>query len=216
MKVKICGLTNLDEALAATETGADLLGFNFYPPSPRYIETRACQEIVAELRRQGCRAIMVGVFVNTSSASIRQTMQICALDLAQLSGNEPASQLKALNGRAFKALRPRTLKEARDTAVRYARPAAPALLVDAHHADLFGGTGRTGDWPAARALAAIYPLLLAGGLNADNVARAIREVRPWGVDVASGVESSPGRKDIFKLRAFISAARQAQEEISVC
>jgi phosphoribosylanthranilate isomerase len=216
VKVKICGLTNLDEALAAVEAGADLLGFNFYPPSPRYVEVQVCQEMVAELRRRGCRATMVGVFVNASPASIRQTMQICHLDLAQLSGDEPPSHLEALTGLAFKALRPRTITAARDMAVRYARPAAPALLVDAHHPDLFGGTGRTGDWPAARDLATNYPLLLAGGLNPDNVERAIREVRPWGVDVASGVESSPGRKDVYKLSAFISAARQAQEETSVC
>lgn len=216
MKVKICGLTHLDEALAAAEAGADLLGFNFYPPSPRFIETQVCREIVAELYRRGCRATMVGVFVNASPASIQQTMQICALDLAQLSGNEPPSLLKALGRRAFKALRPRTIQEARDMAVRYARPAAPALLLDAHHPELFGGTGRTGDWQAARRLATNYPLLLAGGLNPDNVAQAIREVQPWGVDVASGVESSPGHKDIDKLRAFILAARQAQEEISVC
>ncbi|MEJ2709465.1 MAG: phosphoribosylanthranilate isomerase [Anaerolineales bacterium] len=216
MKVKICGMTDREEALAAVEAGADLLGFNFYPPSPRFIETQVCREIVAELRRRGCQATMVGVFVNASPESIRQTLQICHLDLAQLSGNEPVSQLKALNGRGFKALRPRTIQAARDMALRFARPAAPALLLDAHHPELFGGTGRTGDWPAARTLAEDYPLLLAGGLKPENVAQAIRAVRPWGVDVASGVESSPGRKDITKMRAFISAARQAQEEISVC
>jgi phosphoribosylanthranilate isomerase len=216
MKVKICGLTNLDEALAATEAGADLLGFNFYPPSPRFIEIQVCREMVTELRHQGCRATMVGVFVNASPEGIRQTLQFCGLDLAQLSGNEPPSHLKALDGQAFKALRPRAIAAARDMAVRYARRAAPALLIDAPHPELFGGTGRTGDWPAARTLAEDYPLLLAGGLKPENVAQAIRAVRPWGVDVASGVESSPGRKDITKMRAFISAARQAQEEISVC
>jgi len=216
MKIKICGLTNLDEALAAAEAGADLLGFNFYPPSPRFIEPQVCREMVAELRRWGCRSIMVGVFVNAPPDRVRQTLQFCGLDLAQLSGDEPAGHVEALEGRAFKALRPRTLQAAREMAMRYARPSAPALLVDAHHPALFGGTGLTGNWPAAGALAATYPLLLAGGLNPDNVVQAIHEVRPWGVDVASGVESSPGCKDVAKMRAFISSARQAQKEISIC
>lgn len=214
MKVKICGLTSLDEALAATEAGADLLGFNFYPPSPRYVETQACREIVAGLRRCGCRAILVGVFVNAPPESVRRTLDDCQLDLAQLSGDEAEGDVRALDGRAFKAIRPRSLAAARDLAARYARREAPALLVDAHHPDLFGGTGQTGDWPAAHALAADYPLLLAGGLNPENVAQAIRTAGPWGVDVASGVESSPGVKDIKKLRAFIQAARAAQEELS--
>ena len=211
MKVKICGLTSLDEALAAADAGADLLGFNFYPPSPRYLETWACREIVAGLRSRDCRSIMVGVFVNAPPETIRQTMELCQLNLAQLSGDEPVGDIRALNGLAYKALRPGALDEARDMAARYARPAAPALLVDAPHPQLFGGTGRTGDWPAARALARDYPLLLAGGLNPGNVAQAVREVQPWGVDVASGVESSPGKKDIEKLRAFIQVARAAQE-----
>jgi phosphoribosylanthranilate isomerase len=216
MKVKICGLTNLDEALAAAEAGADLLGFNFYPPSPRYVAPQVCREMVAELRRRGCPAILVGVFVNEPPDQVRQTLQFCGLDLAQLSGDEPPSQLKKLDGSAFKAVRPRSLPAAREMAVQYARSTAPALLVDAHHPALFGGTGRTGDWPAASALADDYPLLLAGGLTPDNVSQAIREVHPWGVDVASGVESSPGRKDIGKMRAFIAAAKQAQREITIC
>ncbi len=211
--VKICGITSLEDALAAAAAGAELLGFNFYPKSPRYLTPGACAQIVSGLRGQGVRLTGVGVFVNAPVELIATVLDSCGLDLAQLSGDEPVEHVQALAPRAYKALRPTDLPTALEQAQQMARPAAPALLVDAHRPGEYGGTGQTGDWPTARALAAGYPLLLAGGLTPDNVARAVTEVQPWGVDVASGVESAPGIKDPGRMQAFIRAVRLSAKEI---
>ena len=208
MIVKICGITTLDDGLAAVEAGADMLGFNFYPPSPRYVEREACAAMITGLRARGVQATMVGVFVNQPAAEVAAILDECGLDLAQLSGDEPPEDLALLGERAFKALRPRDVVAAASLAAIYPRRAAsPALLVDASAgAGRFGGAGQTGDWAAARALAAQRPILLAGGLRPENIAAAVAAVQPWGVDVASGVESSPGRKDPAKMQAFVRAA----------
>ena len=208
MKIKICGITHLDDALAAVEAGADMLGFNFYPPSPRHIERTTCIRLVQAIRGRGLTATMVGVFVNTPPAEVGRILDECGLDLAQLSGDEPPGDLALLGKRAFKAIRPRDAAQAVELAAVYRhRAAPPALLADASAgAGRFGGTGQTADWGAAALLAARGPILLAGGLRPDNVAAAIAAVQPWGVDVASGVESSLGRKDEAKMRAFVRAA----------
>lgn len=208
MKIKICGITALDDALAALDAGADMLGFNFYPPSPRCIERAACAAMVAAIRSRGYGATLIGVFVNAPPDEVSAILDECGLDLAQLSGDEPPADLARLGERAFKAIRPRDADEAVELTARYARrAAAPALLVDAAAgAGQFGGTGMTGDWHAARSSAAQQPILLAGGLRPANVAAAVAAVQPWGVDVASGVEASPGRKDPAKMRAFVRAA----------
>jgi phosphoribosylanthranilate isomerase len=208
MKVKICGITTLDDALAALDAGADLLGFNFYPKSPRVIGPEACAAITAELRRRNCAASLVGVFVNASQNQVAETLRTCGLDLAQLSGDEPPEWVRALGSQAFKALRPVNAAElALALAALPHRPQPPALLLDANRPGAYGGTGQTADWSLASDLALQVPLLLAGGLTPENVARAIRQVRPWGVDVASGVETAPGRKDPAKMAAFVQAAR---------
>lgn len=209
MKIKICGITTLFDGLAAVEAGADMLGFNFYPPSPRYIEPTACASLVAALREHGARAAMVGVFVNLPPADVAAILDACSLDLAQCSGDEPADDVAMLGERAFKAIRPRDAAQAAALAAAYPRRSAPpGLLVDASAGTgRFGGTGQTGDWDAARALAGAQPILLAGGLRPENVAAAIAAVHPWGVDVASGVESAPGRKDPAKMKAFVRGAR---------
>ena len=208
MNIKICGITTLDDTLAAVEAGADMLGFNFYPPSPRSIEPAACGAMVAALRARGASTTMVGVFVNMPPGRVAAIMDECGLNLAQLSGDEPPSDLVMLGERAFKGIRPRDAAEAVTLAARYVvRDTPPVLLVDTSAgAGQFGGTGQIGDWDAAAAVAAAHPILLAGGLRPDNVAAAIAAVRPWGVDVASGVESSPGRKDAAKMRDFVRAA----------
>jgi len=208
VKIKICGITCLDDALAALDAGADMLGFNFYPPSPRHVERAACAELVGALRGRGYTATLVGVFVNAPPADVNRILDACGLDLAQLSGDEPPADLAFLGERAFKAIRPRDTAEARILAAAYPiRGAPPAWLLDASvGAGQFGGTGQTGDWAAARGLAARQPILLAGGLRPENVAAAIAAVQPWGVDVASGVESSPGRKDEAKMKTFVRAA----------
>ena len=210
MKVKICGITNLDDALAAIDAGADMLGFNFYPKSQRYIPPEAACAIAAQIRSGERRPALVGVFVNADLADIDSIMDALGLDLAQLHGDEPAAVLARLNGRGFKAVRPTSIGEAEADAERYApdSPAAPALLLDAYRKNHYGGTGQPADWPIAAKLAQTRPILLAGGLTPDNVARAVRLVRPWGVDTASGVEWAPGRKDIDRLRAFVSNARR--------
>lgn len=209
MIVKICGVRTLDDALAALDAGADMLGFNFHPPSPRYIAPAACAQLVARLHRRGAAATLVGVFVNLPPARAAAILDECGLDLAQLHGDEPPADLAALAGRAFKAVRPRDLAEARALAAAYSppAPAAPALLVDAAASGAYGGSGQIANWDLAAALAGETRLLLAGGLRPDNVAAAIAAVRPWGVDVASGVESAPGVKDPAQMAEFIARAK---------
>ena len=213
MKVKICGLTNLDDALAALDAGADMLGFNFYPASPRYIQPQCCTHLVNALRRRGVEAAMVGVFVNARASEMITILNRCNLDLAQLSGDEPAELLEQLSGWGFKALRPSGAADLEDCLRQYTvRQTAPAWLVDAYRPGEYGGTGQTGDWALAAGLALRYPILLAGGLRPENVAAAVQQVRPWGGDVASGVECAPGRKDPVRMREFVRAARQNEKE----
>ncbi len=214
MQVKICGLTNLADANAALEAGANLLGFNFYRKSPRYIAPETAGAIAAQIRSGGNGPQLVGVFVNSPLAEVRAILQIARLDLAQLHGDEPAQLVEQLVGRGFKALRPTSAAEAESDAARFAPggPPAPALLIDAYRKDQYGGTGHTADWSIATTLAQRYPILLAGGLTPENVAAAIRQVKPWGVDVSSGVETSPGKKDAEKMRAFVEQCRQADSE----
>jgi len=209
MKIKICGIKTLDEALAAVEAGADLLGFNFYPPSPRYIAPVECSRLVGVLGGRGMAFVGVGIFVNASPPAIAAILDDCGLDLAQLSGDESLADMATLGDRAFKAIRPASLADAQSQARLYGRwSAPPALLLDAAVGPgQFGGAGRIGDWDVARRLATRYPLLLAGGLRPENVAAAVACVHPWGVDVASGVEASPGCKDPAKVAAFVRAAR---------
>ncbi len=215
--VKICGITNLEDALVAVAAGADLLGFIFYPPSPRYVAPAVVAEIVAALRARPVgahRVQTVGVFVDTSPAEIGDVLRGTGLDLAQLSGGEPPHSLELLERRAFKALRPGSRAEAEADAEWYADlgPAeGPELLLDTYRPQSFGGTGEVGDWQMAAALAARYRLLLAGGLTPKNVQAAVRQVRPWGVDVSSGVEAAPGRKDHEKVRAFIQHVKSVDD-----
>jgi phosphoribosylanthranilate isomerase len=217
MIVKICGLTNFDDALAAAELGADYLGFNFYPKSPRCIAASECEKIVAALRPPFPDLSYTGVFVNHPVADILRIVKRCNLDTAQLSGDEPPGALAALGSektRAFKAIR--ATMDAR-TLEKYAALAAgePALLLDATAPDRYGGTGRTADWYWAKEVASRHPVFLAGGLTPENAGAAIRKVKPWGVDTASGIESSTGKKDRGKMAAFIAAARRAGGEMLI-
>ena|SRR5688572_18529207 len=202
-RIKICGIRTVNDALAAVDAGADLLGFNFYPKSPRYIDVGTCRNIMSVMQKYG-HITYVGLFVNASVVEVRTTIEICGLSLAQLHGDETSEMLDALSGKAFKAFRgvPQSING-------FARSDAPALLVDAAVKGAYGGTGVTADWSAAAELANQYSMLLAGGLTPDNVADAVRQVNPWGVDVASGVESSPGQKDPSKMKAFVQAVRSA-------
>ncbi len=205
-RIKICGIKTLDDALAAVDAGADLIGFNFYPKSPRYVEVGMVRNIMSVVREDG-RAKTVGVFVNASAEEIRATMDTLGLNLAQLHGDETPEMLKALEGKAFKAFRgiPENIDD-------FIRNDVPAFLVDASVKGLYGGSGVTADWNGAAELAKKYPLLLAGGLTPENVAGAVSRVKPWGVDVASGVESAPGEKDPGKMMAFVQAVRDGEKK----
>ncbi|CAG0934990.1 phosphoribosylanthranilate isomerase [Thermoflexales bacterium] len=208
MKVKICGITNLDDAQAAIEAGADLLGFNFYVRSPRYLAPERAREIAAQIRSGEQRPLLVGVFVNSPLEEVRSILEIVPIDLAQLHGDEPVRVVEQLHGRGFKALRPTSEEEAEIDAEWFAPhgPNAPVLLLDAYREGQYGGTGYTADWSIATKLAQQYPILLAGGLTPENVTEAIRQVKPWGVDVASGVECAPGKKDVAKMKLFVERA----------
>ena len=206
-KIKICGIKTVNDALAAMDAGADLIGFNFYPKSPRYIDVGICRNIMSVMRKYG-QMTFVGVFVNASVAEIRGTIETCGLNLAQLHGDESSQMVKSMNGEAFKAFR--GIPEHLDG---FVRDTAPALLVDASVKGAYGGTGVTADWTAVAQLAERYPLLLAGGLTPENVAQAVQRVKPWGVDVASGVESSPGQKDPDKMRAFVQTVRSTTTSV---
>ncbi|MBN1967475.1 MAG: phosphoribosylanthranilate isomerase [Anaerolineae bacterium] len=216
--IKICGITTLGDGLLAAGVGADLLGINLFPPSPRFLKPPRARALADALRAalgDSC-PLLVGVFVNEDAATVQRLMAECALDCAQLSGDEPPDVLAALAGRAFKSIRPRDAAEAETLAAAYLPGAPqdvrfPALLVDAYHATLYGGTGElAGEAVARAALAHTDRLMLAGGLTPDNVGARIRAIRPWGVDVASGVEGDePGRKDETCLRAFTAAVRVA-------
>ena len=198
--IKICGIKTLIDALAAIDAGVDFLGFNFYPKSTRFIEKEICAEITSVLKREYPQIKLVGVFVNSAVGEVKNILETCSLDLAQLHGDETPEMFAQLAPRVFKAFRgiPSDI-------TGYERNESPALLVDAAVKGVYGGSGVTADWSAAAELAKRYPLLLAGGLTPGNVADAVRQVRPWGVDVASGVESAAGEKDVSKMKAFVQA-----------
>ena len=222
VKVKICGLTNQEDARAALEAGAGLLGFIFYQKSPRSVSVQDAKTIISFLRTGPNPFMAVGVFVNETAQHIAHIMDTCGLDLAQLHGEETPETLShsVLHGRAYKALRPQNREQADqliEQFIPFISPCSgedmPAFLIDAYHPQLRGGSGSTADWGMVKPLASRYPVLLAGGLTADNVQQALGCARPWGVDAASGVESSPGKKDHQKMIDFIYNVRQYDEEV---
>jgi phosphoribosylanthranilate isomerase len=203
-RVKICGLRTLDEALAAVDAGADALGFNFWKGTPRHIELKAAARIVAALPPF---VATVAVWVDPGVAQIREALGACRWSALQFSGAEPEELLMAFPPDLV--LRTTRLDGAR--ALRAARglPRCAAVLVDASVKGSYGGTGRLARWDLAASLAKARAVVLAGGLNAGNVAEAVAKVRPYAVDVASGVESAPAKKDAAKMRAFVRAAKGA-------
>ena len=195
VKLKVCGITSLADAQAAVAAGAEFLGFNFYRPSPRYIAPERAREIIDQLPET---TISVGVFVNESSPDeVLAIVEKAGIELAQLHGDEtPEYCARVGSDRVIKALRAGADFEA----VRVCDYPAAAILLDAYDAKLYGGTGKTTNWEAARAAARLVKLFLAGGLGPENISAAIGAVDPYAVDVNSGVESAPGRKDHEKLR----------------
>jgi len=206
LKIKICGITNAEDALAAVEAGADALGFVFHRSSPRCVEAGLVKRIVAELPPF---VLPVGVFVNEDVKVVRDLMDECGLALAQLHGDENASYCETLARPVLKAIRLCDRGSFLALGEYIGRAQVRGFVVDAFSENAYGGTGLTADWTLAGEVAKAAPVLLAGGLTPENVQEAIRTVRPYGVDVSSGVEASPGRKDRAKIQAFIQAAKLA-------
>jgi phosphoribosylanthranilate isomerase len=201
VQIKICGITNIEDAQAAVSAGADALGFVFHPASPRCVTPGQARGIIGALPPSVCS---VGVFVNLPAVEVLHVAEMCGLDFIQLHGAESREYCRRFpRERLIKALSFRSENEfavAADFPVR-------AFLVDAHDPVSFGGTGKTCDWNVARKAAERYPLILAGGLRAENISAALEAVRPLAVDISSGVESSPGKKDHDKVRAVIASVR---------
>ncbi|MCL5043983.1 MAG: phosphoribosylanthranilate isomerase [Deltaproteobacteria bacterium] len=200
MKVKICGITRCEDARAALELGADLIGLNFYQPSPRYVSLERAREVRAAL---GARIPLVGVFVNAARACVEKHRAELGLALLQFHGDESEEELGGWPVPVIRAIRLRTASFLLDA--QRALGFADYLLLDAFEPGLFGGTGRRLDL-AALARLDLGRVFIAGGLDPDNVAQ-VRALQPYGVDVAGGVESRPGIKDHQKLRRFIAHAK---------
>jgi phosphoribosylanthranilate isomerase len=208
VKVKVCGITNLADALEAVEAGADALGFNFYAGSPRYIAPEEARLIITRLPPM---VLCVGVFVNEEdAATVARMAEQSGVSAVQLHGDESPEYCAALGGHeVIKALR--VGKDfAPEEAARYP---AQSVLLDAYNARARGGTGETFDWTLARRTREVVAqLYLAGGLTPENVGKAIAAVAPYAVDVCSGVEHAPGRKDPARVRAFVAAVRACEKK----
>jgi phosphoribosylanthranilate isomerase len=200
VRVKICGITSVEDALVAVAAGADALGFVFHPPSPRYVTPERAGEIIAALPPF---VQTVGLFVNAPLSEVNEVADRCGLDLVQLHGDETPQYCAAVRRRVLKAFRVKDLTSL-EPIPEYR---CAAYLLDAWSPDSYGGTGRTFNWELAREAKRFGAIVLAGGLTPENVAEAIAQVAPYGVDVSGGVEAAPGRKDPDKVRAFIRRAK---------
>jgi len=204
VKVKICGITNTEDALAAVDAGADALGFMFFAPSPRCVTRKTASAIIRALPALVAK---VGVFVNPTDEEVRQAIAECGLDTLQFHGEEPPEFCRQFGLKVLKAFR----VQSPETLGLLPNYSDTAWLLDSFVAGTRGGTGNTFNWDiAAQAVKLGGRVILAGGLTPENVAEAVRKVRPYGLDVSSGVESAPGRKDAARVRAFIVAAKGAK------
>ena len=208
IQVKICGITNKEDARCAAKLGAAALGFIFYPPSPRNIKPADARKIVSVLPDE---SVKVGVFVNESVTEVKRIVEYCGLDMIQLHGDEspaycrefPASQvIKAVE---FKNDDDFNQASGYDVA---------AILVDSRHAGLYGGTGKKANWELACRIKNKKPLILSGGLNEGNIAEAIKAVTPNALDINSGVELKPGKKDHAKMARIFDIIRHADVELN--
>ena len=205
-RIKICGITRLEDALRAAELGADALGFVFYPKSPRYIEPAAAREIVSALPPF---VTTVGLFLDARPETVRETLDTVALDMLQFHGDECPADCGIFGRPYLKAI---PMAGSMDV-VAYMRsyPDAAGFLLDSHAPGAAGGTGETFDWGVIPQELP-RPVILAGGLNAGNVMQALHQNHVWGVDVSSGVEASPGIKDAVKMAAFIDEVKSVDSE----
>jgi phosphoribosylanthranilate isomerase len=200
-EIKICGITNLEDASYAAEYGADAVGFNFYVKSPRCVSPKSAKEIIEKIP-DGITT--VGVFVNHDALEVKKTVEFCGLDLVQLHGDESPEYCRQFpTSMLIKAFSPRDENDLQKVSSYPVR----AILVDAYDPSRYGGTGKRSDWRLAVRVRETHLLIIAGGLNADNIREVIEIVSPHAVDVNSGVESSPGKKDPKKVKAIIEVIR---------
>jgi phosphoribosylanthranilate isomerase len=214
-KVKICGITQVEDAVAATVAGVDFLGLVF-APSKRRIDKEKALQITAVIRSIDKRPLTTGVFVNLPSSKVNETARYCHLDYVQLSGNEDWDYCKYIDFPVIKVihihdgcLAEQVVKEI-EAGYKVSLKHKPLFLLDTAKSDHFGGTGQTFDWNLAAEIAGVYPVIVAGGLSQDNVSQLLKTARPWGVDVSSGVETG-GIKDMKKIRSFIDIVRKIEE-----
>ena len=207
-RIKICGITNLEDAQLAADLGADALGFIFYPPSPRSVAPDAARAIIAQLPPL---VTTVGVFVDEDAALVKELAAQVGLDWLQLHGVEPPEYCRSLGRRIIKGFR---IQDAASLErLNEYRGVAQAFLLDTYKKGQVGGTGETFDWGLARQAREYGPIILAGGLTPENVARAVAIAQPQAVDVASGVEARPGKKAPEKLRAFFREIKELKQGI---
>lgn len=204
VRVKICGITNLDDALTAVDLGADALGFVFFQDSPRHVSYDDAASIIRKLPPF---VTTVGVFVNERPEQIEKIVSLTGIDIIQLHGDEPPS-LCTLSRRIIKAIRVKSL-ESLDPLIDY-QGKVSSFLLDAYTPDVLGGTGRIFNWEIASHAKRFGRIILAGGLTPNNVAEAVRQVIPYGVDVSSGIELRKGKKDHSKMKIFIERAKGIQ------
>jgi len=204
--IKICGITNIEDACFAAASGADAIGFIFHPPSPRYVTPEIVKGIIEELPYA---VITVGVFVNLDCMEVKQIMDLCRLDMIQLHGAEsPAFCREFPRSQVIKAIALRS----EDDLAQLRHYAVKAMLVDAFDPQRHGGTGQRAEWALAAKVKELHPLILAGGLSLANIQEAIKAVSPDAVDINSGVENTPGHKDHIKVKEIIELVHSLGEE----
>ena len=204
VKVKVCGMTSLKDALVAVEGGADAVGFIFYKKSPRSVTMKTVREIVLELPPF---VDTVGVFVDETAEQINKIADYCNLDIIQLHGDESPTFCRKIRRKVIKAFRIKDMQSVK----KLSSFQVSGFLLDTFSENLHGGTGKVFDWNLALPAKKFGPVIMAGGLTPNNVQQAVRQIRPYGVDVCSGVESEPGIKDHKKVRAFLNNAKAGRK-----
>lgn len=217
IKVKICGLTEMEHALVASKAGADFLGLVF-APSRRQVSIEKAAQLVKAIHSLRPHPAVVGVFVNAAADEVNRIAEYCRLDWVQLSGDETWHYCREIKQPIIKAIRISASNTAEKIVagieIGYQQFAADSLicLLDSQVGEAYGGTGKAFNWQLAEAVSARFPVIIAGGLTTSNVGQLVKEVKPWGVDVSTGVEAN-GQKDSSKIKAFVKLAREAEKEV---